>query len=350
MNKVLFRTDGNTQMGLGHLMRCLALAQQLDAGKVEVIFAVRQATVAFCLSRHDWVGSVIIVPDCSLQQEVLWLQQQPEFNQADWLILDGYQFDSDYRQALKATAKPLALFDDNNNSGPLYADLVINGASHALQLGYTETAPGATYCLGEQYRVLRREFSLVEPLPFSERKDLVISFGGSDPLDITLRLLKEVEQLKADMPIRVITGAAYDRLEELEVYLQHTVLNIQHLHNHQQMADCFGWARLAISAAGGSQFELLACATPSLLVIVAENQRQASLQASQQGWCQVTDMTREQDISSLAKMALELWHQPQKLLAKHQKAAQIADTNGSMRVCEQMADQLKRITSSKKEA
>jgi UDP-2,4-diacetamido-2,4,6-trideoxy-beta-L-altropyranose hydrolase len=336
MNKVLFRTDGNTQMGLGHLMRCLALAQQLDASDVEVVFAIRQTSLPFCQSRHDWVGRIVIVPDCESQQEVQWLQTQPEFNQADWLVLDGYQFDSDYQQALKSAGKPLAIFDDNNDAGLLHADLIINGASQASQLGYEQTAPNAAYCLGEQYRVLRREFSLVEPVPFSERKDLVISFGGSDPLDITLRLLKELEHLQADMPIRVITGAAYAGFEDLKAYVQNTALNIQHLHNHQQMADCFGRARLAVSAAGGSQFELLACATPSILAIVADNQRQASQQASQQGWCEVLDMTAEQNVSRLAKTALELWHHPQKLLSMYQQAFARTDTGGASRVVEAM--------------
>lgn len=336
MKRVVFRTDGNTQTGLGHLMRCLALAQQLERFNVTVCFAVKSDSVPYCLSRHDWVGQIIVVPDCSSEQEVVWLKEQSAFIEADWLVVDGYQFDQEYRQALKHTKKRMALFDDNNNSGQLYADLVINGASDAEKLNYDATAPGAAYCLGERYRVLRQEFSLAEPIDFAQRQDLLISFGGSDPLNMTLPLLESLQPLGADMPIRVITGAAYQKNEAVQAFSLESTLNIQHLPNHQMMADAFSRARLVISAAGGSQFELMATGTPSMLVIVADNQRMASNTAAEQGWCEVIDLAITQNVQVIARRALTLWRDQAALEQMSQCAYQHSDTQGAERVVKRM--------------
>ncbi|WP_088330242.1 UDP-2,4-diacetamido-2,4,6-trideoxy-beta-L-altropyranose hydrolase [Lacimicrobium sp. SS2-24] len=340
MDSVIFRTDGNSEMGLGHLMRCLALAQELDLNQVNATFLVSESSLAFCRSRHDWVGKVIPVPDYPADAEIRWMQQLPEFDQADWIVLDGYQFDQAYRFAIKSTGKLFALFDDNNDSGQLYADLVINGSSHAQMLDYDQTAATAQRCIGEPYRVLRHEFRITEPMPFSERRDLVICFGGSDPSGITLSLLQALESLSASMSVRVITGAAYRDGIALDDFLKRTGLIVQHLPNHQQMADCFSRARLAISAAGGSQFELAACCTPSILAVVAENQRLATAQAEQQGWCEVFDMTQGESVKALAETAVMLWSQSSKLATMHQKAGQFADTMGSSRVFESMSAML----------
>ncbi len=317
-------------------MRCLALAQHLQAEDIEVTFAVLPGTVPFCRARHDWVGAVLTIPEGLTQQdEIAWLSQQPAFQQVDIVVLDGYQFNEIYRQALKQTGCQLALFDDNNNSGMLHADLVINGAANAEQLGYNLSAPDAKYCLGEKFRVLRREFTYAET-SWAKRNSLLITMGGSDPANLTLPLLKALDSAGADMPIRVITGAAYPVLTELQSFLQQTRLTIQHIHNCQQMADAYSHAKLAISAAGGSQFELLACATPALLTVVADNQLNATQQASQQGWCQLYDSRTSFSANAMANDIIVLWPDENKLTAMHSNALKYADINGAVRVIRAM--------------
>ena len=96
--KVYFRTDASANIGTGHLMRCLALAQACAEQDLECVFLVREPTRwTFCRARHDWQFSIATIPDTvALQQESEFIQAHftPESN--DFLVLDSYDFDSDY--------------------------------------------------------------------------------------------------------------------------------------------------------------------------------------------------------------------------------------------------------------
>jgi spore coat polysaccharide biosynthesis predicted glycosyltransferase SpsG len=96
--------------------------------------------------------------------------------------------------------------------------------------------------------------------------------------------------------------------------------------------------QLALSAAGGSQFELLACATPSILVVVAENQKRASQDAESQGWCQVIDSDRL-SVNELVTQCLYLWQHSELLLTMHQKALLVPVVDGAKNIVELMSKQ-----------
>ena len=86
-------------------------------------------------------------------------------------MLDGYHFDWLFDKRAGIYRK-IVSFDDTNELPGLYADLVINGAENASELDYSVTAPGAQYCLGNDYRVLRSEFSDLATVPMQQRNNL----------------------------------------------------------------------------------------------------------------------------------------------------------------------------------
>lgn len=326
--RLLIRVEGNSQIGLGHLMRCLALSQALAEQHIECLFAVSQQTAVFCKSRHDWQGRILLLPDLPLDQQPRWLISQARQQQAKGLLLDGYQFTQSYRLALKQSGLPLMMFDDCNNSGALHADLVINSAQGADTLGYQQSAPTALLCLGAEYRLLRKDFWWLPPVPMSQRSSLTLSFGGSDPLNLTLPLLNALSEARFTAPVRVVTGAAYPHLTLLQAFLADTSLACQHLHDVQQMADVFLHSRLTVAAAGGTQFELLACHSPALLLMVADNQQLATEQAARQGWCDLVDARQPASVTQLVKRLAEqiiaLWQDEARLVNMHNAAAQHA--------------------------
>jgi len=339
MSLVCFRVDGDSQIGLGHLMRCLALAQALEQQQIQCLFLIKGETADFCKSRHDWVGHYKLLPDkITFEQENHWLRLQLQQLNPWALVLDGYQFNANYRAGLKQCPVPLVVFDDNNNSGQLYADMVLNASSNANSLGYEKTAAKALLCLGDHYRILRQEFIQRSLVEWKQRNSLTLIFGGSDVLGLTLPLLQALEQRQIDFPIRVITGAAYQESKELRKFIQQSCLTIQHLPDCQQVAEVFSYSKFVVSAAGGSQFELLACETPSILVVVAANQLNATQEAAKQGWCSYIDFTSEKKIAELADSICILWQDDNSLKYMHQKAKHLVDLGGADRVVQAISN------------
>ena len=327
----VFRVDAGAKIGVGHLMRCHALAQALEENHADILFIMRAEARDVALARHDWVGRIVTIPESiNMADESNWIrdylydspvaEQLATQNQKTSiiLILDGYQFSSHYRQQLKQSISvPLVLFDDSNDSGLLYADVVINSATSAFELNYRDTAPLAELCLGEDYRVLRKEFRYLPDIPWSQKQSLTLVFGGSDVANLTINTLQVLQNMAWQSPVRVLTGAAYQPLAALSETIQGCDFAVQHLPNCQDVADVFCHSKLVVSAAGSSQFELHACVTPSILVTVADNQIGATQVAVQQKWCQVLDMRQiaerdaEQQLAEITKLGQlinELWH------------------------------------------
>ncbi|WJG11264.1 UDP-2,4-diacetamido-2,4,6-trideoxy-beta-L-altropyranose hydrolase [Aliiglaciecola sp. LCG003] len=332
----MLRVDASSQIGLGHLMRCISLAEALTKQGLSCHFAVNQQAVDICQSRPDWGWEISVVPYLDdTEKQLQWLQQQLEAGHFSALVLDGYHFDQSFRQALNQIHCFHVCFDDTNQLSQLHTDLVINGASNAEKLNYQSTATDAVLCLGEQYRVLRGEFTQPATFTLKERSYLTITMGGSDPFDLTLPLLQQLQRAGFGDTIQLITGAAYPVLAQLNEFLQQSRLKVKHSHNCQSMAQIFNQSRLVISAAGGSQFELQACGCPSLLLVVADNQFNATNQAATQGWCELWDMRRSdkaEQIEVLVEHLMILWQQQQLLEKMSQRAYQTRDIQGAQRV------------------
>jgi len=340
--KILCRVDGNTRIGTGHLMRCLALSQAFESENISFTFVIHEETLELCQDRDDWVGEIVVVPEkLSQEDEISWLESNVEHTQFQAMLIDGYQFNSQYRFKLKSLNIPLLMFDDNNDSGMLYADLVINCVINALALDYTTTAPGAVLCLGSEYTVLRREFTEQTVSPWEQRTCLTIIMGGSDPMNISLPLLEALQKQNAKMPIHLITGTANPAIDNLKCFINKSTLDLHHHHNCQNVARIFSKSKLVVSAAGSSQNELLACATPTLLTVIADNQLNASQNAEQQGTSDVHNYLQNPDVNELAAKSIVLWKSEDKLKAMHNKANKLRDVCGAGRIVQEVIKLIK---------
>lgn len=336
--KAYFRTEASESTGAGHLMRCLALAQALEQQHIECCFVVPASTRPFCLKRHDWNFSIIDLPDnLSLQQEIPWLKATLGLQKRDLLILDSYKFDELYMQSAAALEGTLVLFDDCNNRGKLHADIILNSAGGAAGLGYESTAPESLLCLGEQYRLLRQEFLTEMPQPLNNRTSLTIVMGGTDVKGLSLAFLQELADQKVDIPIRLVCTSDNPRLSEIKDCVAGTGMAVQLVIDSQDLASIFSHSRLTISAAGTTQFELLAMHCPSLLLVVADNQLNAARASEQQGWCRMVDFRNNSPIAEVVAMAKTLWHHPNKLQQMHDDAALHADLEGASRILDKLS-------------
>jgi len=353
--QLFFRVEGNEDIGLGHLMRCFALSQAAQKAQIDVVFICNQSSKNFLLSRYQWHGEIVVIDD-SHWHECITIEAKNDRNKADIefiatcmsrfaptgfsnfnqiLVLDGYQYDHSYQADLATTGICFAYLDDINtfsqqNQNQI-ANIVINGAAAAVQLGYEKNAPNSRLCLGPKYLLLRPEFIDLPLIPIADRHSLLICFGGGDAQNHTLRMLGALSQLNCQFPVTVITGAAYKWHKQLNANIQDGWLDydnakhkismpIHYIHDAQEMAEIMANSRLSISAAGGTQFELMRCYTPSYLVVVADNQMPAAAESSQQGWCNATDWRQQVDYIRLAKQVVADYADTESLIVKQKKA------------------------------
>ncbi len=316
---VLFRLDSGGKYGLGHFMRSKTLADALSKKKMACSFAVKNIHSYDAVAPHQ-----LIV----INNEDEFISQAESY---DCVVVDHYEYTTELFYVLSQLDQPfLVLLDDECNRGPLYADLVINPVNQAKTLPYDDLAPNAELLLGSDYILLGQSFLQSKEINFSDRDDIVITFGGSDVSHLTLPVLKAINKTTlTDAPIVVVTGAGCECINEINQYcLQHGFV---HKHNVQNMAELFFQARLAISAAGSTTFELAYCAVPAVFAVVADNQWMSIKEQSENGWCEMVDCRTQNQAEALVDKAEQMNHSHE-LEAYSHKAQSLIDGQGALRI------------------
>ena len=267
---LLVRADAGPQIGSGHFMRCLALAQAWqEQGATAIFLMAPGAETLGNRLKHDNIREVRLSSQPGSLADAKETSESALRLQATWVALDGYQFSPNYQRALKDTTGHLLLFDDLGHADRYYADLLLNQNAYATPEMYDNRAGDSTLLLGADYLLLRHEFrewTRRDRQIASCARNLLITFGGSDAENATGGVLQALAMLRASpMNVRVLVGASNphrDGLERLAAKLPHSV---EFETDTQRIAHEMAWADLAISAAGSTSWELAFMGLPSLL-------------------------------------------------------------------------------------
>ncbi|MFC3095076.1 UDP-2,4-diacetamido-2,4,6-trideoxy-beta-L-altropyranose hydrolase [Alteromonas sediminis] len=325
---IAFIVQASESIGIGHLMRCLAFAQHLVKVGHKASFLLDGPSIEIARSRQDWDGHIIPFDYAQLNQELEAMIAESS-TVIDWFVVDGYQFCSSLLQMLNKHEYKVALFDDGVRSS-------FEGATAVIDSSRPQVQGEEHFLFGAAFRLLRQEFTEQYCLPVKKRTTLTVSFGGSDPFSLTLPILKALEATTKFSEVTVVIGPGNRDTMAIEHFSEQSKMKLHCLHNAQNMASVWSNARLAISAAGGSQFELAVCETPSLLVVVADNQKQASRIAEQEGWAKTFVLNRNKDelVEAIADEALSLWFTEERLEEMQSAVSGKYDALGAMRITE----------------
>ena len=266
VKKISIRVDGNAEIGLGHIFRCISLAQILHP-RFEIAF--------YCISIPD---SIKITLD-QLGIKCIKIVSESDFfsriNNTDIIVLDGYKFDAQYQIKIKKLGNKLVYIDDMCNMH-YYSDLIINHApgiesTQYLSESYTDFALGLDYCL------LRPSFINAIQLNKNLRVDnsLVISFGGADINNITLKtLLVVASEENIFSRVNLVVGQSYLYLDKLQKTINNLKFEI-YLYSsldENEMCYLFLSSEYAIVPASGVLFESIACGCKPISGYLIDNQ------------------------------------------------------------------------------
>jgi UDP-2,4-diacetamido-2,4,6-trideoxy-beta-L-altropyranose hydrolase len=203
--KILFRADGSSGAGLGHLYRLFSLVETVK-DTLEFVFVTHETSTASIIPKKY---NIIFIPkEISTVDEPEWLVTN--FSPLEYIIIaDGYQFTSVYQKQIKQKGYGLIYIDDLAKEH-MFADVVINHSpyvqeQHYQKEGYTRLA------LGTEYALLRPLFlkAAKKNRGVNTLDSAFVCFGGSDPYNLTLKAVEALLQFHNFKNIHVVLGGAY---------------------------------------------------------------------------------------------------------------------------------------------
>ena len=268
--KVYFRADGNNQIGFGHVIRSLALADMIKS-QFECIFVTRFVNKYIIHEIEKSCAGYIKLQENNNKHFNEFLNI---LNKEDIVVLDNYFFSTDYQKQIKSIECKLICIDDMHDKHYL-ADVVINHGPglHNEQFSVEDYTK---LCIGLDYALLRKPFLNVVQHKRTELKRCIICMGGADKYNITYKILKLLEMNLNIEAVDIIIGSSFLFRTELENRINcskkevklHSGLSSNEMLNRMQLAD-FG-----IFPASSISLEAISVGLPFMVGYYVENQKE----------------------------------------------------------------------------
>ncbi|WP_159460634.1 UDP-2,4-diacetamido-2,4,6-trideoxy-beta-L-altropyranose hydrolase [Calothrix rhizosoleniae] len=278
IGQILIRADASTEIGTGHVMRCLALAQawQDAGGKVIFVMAIKAPLLEAKFKSEGMETAYITAQLGSAEDARETVKLTRKFN-ANWVVVDGYNFGGEYQQIIKDDGLRLLIIDDYGHAEHYYADIVLNQNISADEGLYVNREPYTQLLLGVKYTLLRREFwqwcGWKRQTPTVARK-ILVTLGGSDAENVTLKVIQALQLVELDdLEAVVVVGGSNPHYEQLKSVCLDAKFPIHLKRNVTNMPELMAWADMAIAAGGSTNWELAFMGLPTIILVLADNQR-----------------------------------------------------------------------------
>jgi spore coat polysaccharide biosynthesis predicted glycosyltransferase SpsG len=256
----MFRCDAGADHGLGHLSRCVTIADAVAAlGGMTRFYVHADDGMRAFVGKHDWRAAA---SDTGLADDLEIMQRELEHLPDSIVVVDNKRVGKEYVSALR-TLRPVSQIVDGDPRESA-ADIVIN--NH----------PSAEAFEGEGRFLLGPTFNTVRPGYFAAaqkggRRAILITMGGEDPVNHTAWILRNLGDLFANRPVLVMIGPAHSDPASVE----HAAKNVAGAEIHRAPRDLVALAErseIAISAGGTTCYELAAAGIATAAVATEPHQ------------------------------------------------------------------------------
>jgi len=263
--KVILRADASAAIGTGHFMRSLTLAAAC-APHADVVLATH-APVA--LLDHARRRGVAVVPIARPHPDPADVSETTRLIPAAgdcWVVADGYHFDAAFYHACRDAGARVMAIDDSVRLPCYDVDALLDQNLGAARNSYV-AAPATRLLLGPTFSLLRPEFARtrLRETPAADARRLLLTFGGSDPGRLTFQVLAALKNVPGRFSTTVLVGAANPNRRELDE-IARSMTDVQILIDPADLPAVMANADLAISAYGGTLWELACIGVPTLVI------------------------------------------------------------------------------------
>ncbi|NOQ81329.1 MAG: UDP-2,4-diacetamido-2,4,6-trideoxy-beta-L-altropyranose hydrolase [Methylophaga sp.] len=295
---IVFRADSSTIIGFGHVMRCLTLADELRGKSANIIFISRvhegnlnhlviekgyslyelptnkSGHVNNGLTAYStWLG-------VSWQEDARQVKSILKKFKTDLLIVDNYSLDHQWENEIRLDCNKIMVIDDLADRKHV-CDVLLDQTTGRRNYNYQTLVPLDTvFLLGSDYALLRPEFIHWRSYSLNRRKNpiierILITFGGVDADNLSSLVLKVLEQyiFRSEIEISVVMGEGAPHINAVRTIASQSKYSIKTLINVTNMAEIMANSDLCIGAAGATSWERCCLGLPTLMIVIADNQR-----------------------------------------------------------------------------
>lgn len=335
ISTALFRCDASPDIGSGHIIRCLTLANALSEKGWKCVFAVTPKTLETVPALKK-AGYEIVDTDTK--------------RNVDLLIVDHYSLDHIYESTSRSWAQHILVIDDLADRAH-NCDFLLDQTYGRCADDYTGLVPAdCAIFTGADYALLKPAFAKIRKKTLIRRTQkngvfdrVLISMGATNVRNVTGKVLTALAAWNEQkLVIDVILGAhAYEAgsVKALVMDISRTGPHeVNYLTNVSDMASLMAHADLAIGAGGTTSWERCCLGLPAIMLEIADNQSVIAKNLHDAG--AVINLGKDSDFSeaALAETLSRLKAQPEKMLKMTKKASRICDGSGIDRICKEIHD------------
>ncbi len=329
---IYVRADGNSKIGMGHIMRCLAISRQLRELGETVTFLLAGEEAAPVVQEAGFATQILHTDFTHMEQE--WEMLSQILPKGGKILVDSYFVTEDYLRRLQDYGK--VIYVDDMDAFPYPVDAVVNGNIYGADISYQVPVVMA----GCDYAPLRQEYR-----QWREKCDpeyVLITTGSSDPYGLTLKIVQELlrRPILAKESVKIVCGKFnqdYEKLLELtEDYPQ-----LQVLQNVPDMWRLMSGAKAAVTAGGTTMNELSCMGVPAVCFSFVDNQERITRVYGEKGYVHFSgDYLKDKEamIAPLCDALEELISK--EVLREHyrRKASDLVDGLGSLRIARKIIE------------
>ncbi|MFB4167773.1 UDP-2,4-diacetamido-2,4,6-trideoxy-beta-L-altropyranose hydrolase [Virgibacillus sp. JSM 102003] len=291
--KICFRVDASIEIGTGHVMRCLTLAEffkrkghfcvfisRLREGHLNKLITAkgfeilelqtidRQSEI-YSIKHSNWLG--VTKNSDIVETKNLITNRNLQF---DWIIIDHYGIDRVWEDEIRECIPKIMVVDDLADREHSCEILLDQNYYRNRNQRYLNLVPDkCTLLLGPRYGLLRDEFiHLCDlPKPIRDNKAILVFYGGSDPTNETLKALNSIKEIEKDnLIIHVVVGTTNPNRHLIEK--ECNKYNYNYHYNIAYMAKLLHEVDVAICAGGSFTWERYCIGVPAITTAIAYNQ------------------------------------------------------------------------------
>jgi UDP-2,4-diacetamido-2,4,6-trideoxy-beta-L-altropyranose hydrolase len=337
MTPLLIRCEATPELGSGHAMRCLALAQEWMRRGGRVVFAM-MAPESSLVARMRAAGAdvEVLASPVGGRADALATAALARQHGAAWVVVDGPDFGEEWDASFPAALRLLRI-DDNGLARAFRADLLLNQNLGAAASNYPARHGSCRMLLGPTYALLRTEFLAAADCAVARGSRIVVTLGGSDPACATERVLEalrrpETQTVEADF----IIGAGNPRQATLRTMIDAHAPRLRSVVSPADLPRRFAAAPLVVTAGGTTIYELALLHTPMLLLCTADNQRRTCANFAAADAVRYAGWHADISSSALAKSLADFTADAADRCALAERASTLVDGRGAERVVDVM--------------